>query len=76
MRTFLPRTILENAGYSVHMAIINTTDHSILTMTRGATGGHYVTKLDRVLTVYEMGAWQGLPPDAIPKIRGLGQGAW
>ena len=39
-----------------------------ITRTRGGTGGHYVTKLDRFLTVYEMGALQGLPTDAVAKM--------
>ncbi len=39
-----------------------------ITRSRGGNGGHYVTKLDRFLTVEEMGALQGVPADAVAKM--------
>jgi len=39
-----------------------------ITRARGGVGGHYVTKLDRFLTVHEMGALQGLPSQAVTKM--------
>jgi len=39
-----------------------------ITRARGGIGGHYVTKLDRFLTVHEIGALQGLPSQAVTKM--------